>query len=85
LHFKDTIYAGAGLCDEESVWVLVNEAAANIETLCQFGVNFDRKSNDELALSRKGLTAKTGLYMPGYNRQGSLRQAHIGGENETER
>lgn len=27
LHFRDTIYAGAGLCDEKSVWVLVNEAA----------------------------------------------------------
>jgi L-aspartate oxidase len=65
LHFKDTIYAGAGLCDEESVWVLVNEAAANIETLCQFGVNFDRKSNDELALSREGAHSKNRIIHAG--------------------
>lgn len=53
LHFKDTLFAGAGLCDEESVWVLVNEAAANIEQLCDFGVNFDKKDHGQLALSRE--------------------------------
>jgi L-aspartate oxidase len=53
LHFKDTIYAGAGLCEDESVWVLVNEAASNIDRLCNFGVNFDRKNQQELALSRE--------------------------------
>jgi L-aspartate oxidase len=52
LHFDDTIYAGAGLCDEDSVKVLVNEAAENIRQLCDYGVNFD-KTNDELALSRE--------------------------------
>ena len=54
LHFKDTLYAGAGLCDENSVWVLVNEAAENIETLCELGVNFDRDNSKELSLSREG-------------------------------
>ena len=49
----DTLYAGGGLCDEE-VRVLVNEAALNVERLCKFGVNFDKTSNDELALSREG-------------------------------
>lgn len=54
LHFKDTLYAGAGLCDEQSVWVLVNEAASNIDRLCRFGVNFDKTSQQELALTREG-------------------------------
>ena len=54
LHFKDTIFAGAGLCDEESVWVLVNEAAENIKKLCTYGVNFDERSPGQLALSREG-------------------------------
>lgn len=54
LHLKDTLYAGAGLCDEETVRVLVNEAAENIDRLCEFGVNFDKKSNDELSLTREG-------------------------------
>lgn len=53
LHLKDTLYAGAGLCDEETVRVLVNEAASNIDTLCEFGVNFDRKNEQELALTRE--------------------------------
>ncbi|HOM03063.1 MAG TPA: L-aspartate oxidase [Acetivibrio sp.] len=65
LHFKDTIYAGAGLCDEKSVWVLVNEAAANIETLCKFGVNFDRKSKDELSLTREGAHSKNRIIHAG--------------------
>jgi L-aspartate oxidase len=54
LHLKDTLYAGAGLCDEDTVRVLVNEAAENIDRLCKFGVNFDKKSNDELSLTREG-------------------------------
>lgn len=53
LHFKDTLYAGAGLCNEQSVWVLVNEAASNIDRLCKFGVNFDKTKQHELALTRE--------------------------------
>ena len=53
LHFQDTLTAGAGLCNEESVWVLVNEAADRIERLLEFGVQFDRKSKDELAFGRE--------------------------------
>ena len=54
LHFEDTIKAGAGLCNEDSVWVLVNEAAQNIETLCKFEVEFDRKDTHQLSLTREG-------------------------------
>lgn len=53
LHLKDTLYAGAGLCNEDTVRVLVNEAASNIDALCNFGVNFDRKNQQELALTRE--------------------------------
>jgi L-aspartate oxidase len=53
LHLKDTLYAGAGLCDENVVRVLVNEAAGNIERLCDFGVNFDKTGKHELSLSRE--------------------------------
>ena len=65
LHFKDTIYAGAGLCDEESVWVLVNEAASNIKRLCKFGVNFDRKSPRELSLTREAAHSKSRIIHAG--------------------
>lgn len=53
LHFKDTINAGAGLCDETAVKALVTEAAENIATLCLYGVNFDRDEGRMLALTRE--------------------------------
>lgn len=65
LHFKDTLYAGAGLCEDDSVWVLVNEAASNIDKLCRFGVNFDRKNKKELSLTREGAHSKNRIIHAG--------------------
>ncbi len=42
LHFQDTIAAGAGLCDEHAVRVLVEEAPAAVRWLIEMGVQFDR-------------------------------------------
>jgi L-aspartate oxidase len=53
LHFKDTLFAGAGLCDENAVKALVNEATENIATLCLYGVNFDRDEGNRLSLTRE--------------------------------
>jgi L-aspartate oxidase len=52
-HFEDTLYAGAGLCNEESVWVLVKNAAENIKRVCDYGVLFDHHKGD-LSLTREG-------------------------------
>ena len=41
LHFQDTVAAGDGLCDEESVRILVEEAPDRIADLVTFGVPFD--------------------------------------------
>lgn len=41
LHFRDTIVAGVGLCDEEAVRILVNEAPDRIADLVNYGVPFD--------------------------------------------
>ena len=41
LHFKDTIAAGDGLCDEEAVRILVSEAPDRIAGLVNLGVPFD--------------------------------------------
>ena len=41
LHFQDTIAAGAGLCDEEAVRILANEAPDRIADLVNLGVPFD--------------------------------------------
>ena len=67
LHFKDTLYAGAGLCDEDAVWVLVNEAKDNISNLCNFGVDFDKKSphSKKLSLTREAAHSKNRIIHSG--------------------
>ncbi len=52
LHFKDTIAAGAGLCDPEAVRILTEEAADRIADLVKFGVPFDTV-NGEIALTKE--------------------------------
>src|SRR3989440_4533616 len=49
LHFRDTIAAGAGLCDEEAVRILVEQAPAAVHWLMQMGVQFDRAQPEEVA------------------------------------
>ena len=50
LHFKDTITAGAGLCNEAAVRILVKEAPDRIADLVNFGVPFDT-ADGEIALT----------------------------------
>jgi L-aspartate oxidase len=47
LHFQDTIAAGAGLCDEEAVRVLVEEGPAAVRWLIEMGVQFDRAQSGQ--------------------------------------
>lgn len=42
LHFRDTIAAGAGLCDAEAVRMLVEQAPSAVRWLIEMGVQFDR-------------------------------------------
>ena len=42
LHLRDTLAAGAGLCDEAAVRVLVEQAPGAVRWLMQMGVQFDR-------------------------------------------
>ena len=52
-HYHDTILAGAGLCNESAVKILVNEGPARIEELVNWGVNFDRNPDNTLSLTRE--------------------------------
>jgi L-aspartate oxidase len=52
LHFEDTLNAGAGLCDERAVRVLVQEGPHYITELIEWGAEFDREGN-ELAFTRE--------------------------------
>jgi len=53
LHFKDTVDAGAGLCDEEAVRVLVTEGPDRVRELLEICPRFDR-INGEIVLGREG-------------------------------
>lgn len=53
-HLADTLVAGAGLCDEDAVRVLVREGPAAVRDLVQLGTRFDRGRDGELALAREG-------------------------------
>ncbi len=48
LHLQDTLAAGAGLCDEEAVRILVEQAPAAVRWLIQLGVQFDRAADGEV-------------------------------------
>lgn len=52
LHIEDTLVAGAGLCDETAVRVLVEEGPRYITELIEWGAQFDREGG-ELAFTRE--------------------------------
>lgn len=66
-HFQDTLEAGAGLCDQESVKILVQEGPAAVRRLINLGATFDLDSSGNVALTREG----------GHRRD---RIAHAGGD-----
>ena len=54
LHLADTLAAGAGLCDEDAVRILVDEGPGRVHELIALGARFDRESSGDLALAREG-------------------------------
>ncbi|MGE5557732.1 MAG: L-aspartate oxidase [Bacillota bacterium] len=52
-HLEDTLKAGAGLCNEEAVKILVKEGPARIEELVSWGAVFDRNPDGSLSLTRE--------------------------------
>jgi L-aspartate oxidase len=52
LHIQDTLDAGAGLCQDSSVRILVEEGPARIRELIEWGTTFDHQAG-ELAFSRE--------------------------------
>src|SRR3954465_8434970 len=57
LHLRDTLEAGAGLCDEETVRTIVTEGPARISELMKIGLQFDEREvsgHRELDLGREG-------------------------------
>src|SRR5262245_28261203 len=52
-HIEDTLVAGAGLCDQAIVEMVVREAPRQISDLVDWGTKFDLE-NGQLALTREG-------------------------------
>ena len=72
LHFQDTVAAGDGLCDEEAVRILVNEAPDCISDLVNFGVPFDTLDG-EIALTMEAAHSRPRILHAG----GDATGAHI--------
>ncbi len=53
-HEKDTLVAGAGLCDLAAVKVLVSEGPEAVRKLIARGAVFDKEATGEIALTREG-------------------------------
>ena len=66
-HLDDTLVAGAGVCDEDAVRLLVTEGPDAVRRLIETGARFDASSEGELELTREG----------GHHRR---RIAHAGGD-----
>ncbi|MBV2354618.1 L-aspartate oxidase [Streptomyces sp. J2-1] len=66
-HLADTLVAGAGLCDEEAVRILVTEGPDAVRRLISTGAHFDTDAGGTIQLTREG----------GHHRR---RIAHAGGD-----
>ena len=53
-HFADTINAGAGLCDENAVRLIVEEGPREIGVMLSLGTRFDMDSSGHLLTTREG-------------------------------
>ena len=53
-HISDTLIAGGGLCNEEVVRMVVQEAPDRIKDLINLGVSFDKKEDGTYDLAKEG-------------------------------
>lgn len=74
-HFQDTMAAGAGLCDEEAVRILVEQAPEAARWLIDIGVRFDRAESGDHAHS-----TPEGLLLGREGAHSRWRVLHAGGD-----
>lgn len=53
-HVDDTLNAGAGLCDEKIVRMVVAEGTERVKELIELGTKFDKKNNGDYDLAKEG-------------------------------
>ena len=53
-HIHDTLIAGAGLCDEKIVRIVVTEGADRIREIIEWGARFDKNPQGDFDLAKEG-------------------------------
>src|SRR5579883_2940464 len=76
LHFRDTMIAGAGLCDPRAVRVLVEEGPRRVRDLIERGVQFDR-IDSQIAFTREGAHSQPRVLHAGGDATGANIEATI--------
>jgi L-aspartate oxidase len=76
-HEKDTLVAGAGLCDVDAVRVLVTEGPEAVRTLIERGAIFDKEASGEIALTREGGHLRNRILHAGEMQQVRKFRAHF--------
>jgi L-aspartate oxidase len=71
LHLRDTLQAGAGLCEEEAVRILVQEGPARVRELELLGTKFDRREG-QLILASEGAHSVPRVVRAGGDATGSV-------------
>lgn len=79
LHYQDTINAGDGLCDEEAVRILVNQAADSITDLVNLNVPFDTLEG-EIALAREAAHSRSRILHAGGDTTGEHIEVTLGNQ-----
>src|SRR3990170_1518245 len=79
LHFEDTVAAGDGLCNEEAVRILVNEAADCIADLVKLSVPFDTLDG-EIALTKEAAHSRSRILHAGGDATGEHIETTLGNQ-----
>ncbi len=53
-HIQDTLIAGGGLCNEETVRIVVAEGTERVKELIELGTNFDKTQQGDYDLAKEG-------------------------------
>ncbi|MDO6738373.1 L-aspartate oxidase [Wenyingzhuangia sp. 2_MG-2023] len=86
-HIQDTLIAGDGLCDEEVVRMVVEEAPERLDELIAWGAQFDKTTKGDYSLGREGGHSQNRILhhkdITGYEIARALLQKVEGTENIT--
>jgi L-aspartate oxidase len=81
LHIKDTLDAGAGLCDEEAVEVLCRDGRKEIKSFIQRGFEFDKDSDGNLMYTKEAAHSKNRILHAGGDATGRHMHLFLMSEN----